>query len=120
METKTGKAGRAVVTAVFAVAALGLTVGTAGAGETGIETASKVVHYSDLNLATFSGARALLGRIESAAKDVCGDRSTRDLAVQAQEKSCYQRAVSDAVQTVSNPMLTAVYEKKAPAQFASR
>jgi len=86
------------------VAVIGLfTAGTLPAAEQGI-----TVKYADLDLNTVSGARALYGRISSAARTVCGYRGTH-LTDQAFWQSCYKGAVADAVSKVNSPMLTAVH-----------
>ena len=63
------------------------------------------VHYSDVDLSTTQGAPP---EAELAANLVCGE-SDNSLAQQRSWNDCYRRAVADAVGTVDNPRLTAVY-----------
>jgi len=69
---------------------------------------SVTVNYRDLNLSTVAGATILYQRIKGAGRSVCGDEGRR-FDEQRQWKSCYQRAVADAVAAVNSPMLTGVY-----------
>jgi UrcA family protein len=61
------------------------------------DAAQAVVSYSDLNLSTPAGAKALHGRIARAAKMVCGDDGhSRDLAVQTETRKCRKVALEQA------------------------
>ncbi len=71
------------------------------------------VKYADLDTASVSGATTLYRRIQGAAHFVCGEEG-RTLAAQAQYKSCVRSAVADAVSTVQNPLVTALYEGRTP------
>ncbi|HKS54371.1 MAG TPA: UrcA family protein [Steroidobacteraceae bacterium] len=68
----------------------------------------EVVSFGDLNLDTESGAATLLGRIESAARKVCGlDRVTvLPLALQYELQVCANQATARAVNDVNAPLLT--------------
>jgi len=70
------------------------------------------VRYGDLNVNSSTGAATLLQRIRFAADRVCDFRDTRDLSVLAMVQACTNHAVADAVATVNNPKLTALYEAK--------
>jgi UrcA family protein len=70
---------------------------------------SVTVRYDDLNLATSAGADALYRRISIAARAVCGDEYSRDLAVVAANQRCRADAVAKAVREVNNPQLALVH-----------
>src|ERR1700722_5512083 len=69
--------------------------------------------YHDLDLSTLAGARTLYGRITAAARNVCGYEG-RGLTDQAFWKGCYRGAVTDAVEKVGSPLLTAVHTGRPP------
>jgi UrcA family protein len=68
----------------------------------------QVVNFADLNLDTEADAATLLGRIESAARKVCGlDRVTvLPLALQYELQVCANEATARAVNDVNAPLLT--------------
>jgi UrcA family protein len=68
------------------------------------------VHYGDVDLSTTEGAATLYRRLQGAARFVCGE-SDSSLAQQRSWNDCYRRAVADAVGTVDNPRLTALYHE---------
>jgi len=68
------------------------------------------VRYADLKLDTPAGARALYARLQGAARFVCGEEGTT-LFAQRLYAQCYQRAISEAAQTVNSPRLTALVER---------
>jgi UrcA family protein len=72
----------------------------------GAEVAAKTVRYQDLNLNTEAGVQVLYRRIHGAANQVCGNFDVRDLRIGRAHKACVDRAVTDAVATVNNQMLT--------------
>jgi UrcA family protein len=72
------------------------------------DTRSVTVSFRDLDLSTPEGAKALYGRIQRAAKQVCGYQGA-DLIEQSIWRSCYRNAISDAVGKVNSPLLTAVH-----------
>jgi UrcA family protein len=76
-------------------------------------TRSVTVSFRDLDLSTVEGARTLYGRIQSAAKQVCGYQGV-DLIEQSIWRSCYRNAISDAVGKVNSPLLTAVHTGRPP------
>jgi UrcA family protein len=71
-----------------------------------------VVHFADLNLDSAHGAASLYNRLNGAAKDVCREEGTRDVASIARVKTCVAAAVSVAVARVDRPALTAYYRAK--------
>jgi UrcA family protein len=71
----------------------------------------RTVRYSDLNLNTQLGAEALYHRIQSAAKQVCGDVGSRQLAEAAAARACVNQAVTASVRAVNNGRLTSTYNE---------
>lgn len=63
------------------------------------------VQYSDLNLSSRAGVKALHRRIEFAARAVCGDTNSHQIAAFARFRECYRRAVQDAVNQVPSSEL---------------
>jgi len=74
---------------------------------------SITVGFSDLNLATESGASTLLHRIRRAAKEACGERGPSLVEV-ADWQACVIGATDDAVRSVHSPLLTALYSGQRP------
>jgi UrcA family protein len=71
---------------------------------------SEKVSYADLNLSTPAGAAALYGRIEGAARHVCGPDNI--LGRHFEWKGCCKSAIAAAVAKVNSPTLTAILESK--------
>ena len=84
-----------------------------------LETKSQQVAFDDLNLASESGARTLLVRINKAAKAACGPATRSPLLPReaAHQRACVTEAVDTAVRRVDLPTLTALYTG-APADIA--
>ena len=101
------------------VALLALASAAAGANpEDTEEVPSENVNYEDLNLTTLAGVTQLYGRIERAARLVCGPNT--DQSRMGQWKTCYRLAVAAAVARVNNPLLTAVHDNRtAPPKLAA-
>jgi UrcA family protein len=75
---------------------------------------SVAVSYSDLNLNTANGAETLYGRLDAAAKTVCGrNDDLRNLERQAQVNACRAEALGNAVEKVDARLLTAIYNARA-------
>jgi UrcA family protein len=79
---------------------------------------SRVVKYGDLNLDSADGARALLGRIHSAANRVCAPLESRSLDQQTRWQTCYNQAIASAVAHIDNVRLTAAYGKVTDSKHA--
>ena len=75
------------------------------------QTRSQAVSYADLDLGRQAGDRALLQRINGAAKLVCGPEP-RDLKDLQPYTACTRQAVNQAVADVSNPGLSALYQHR--------
>ena len=69
-----------------------------------------VVRYSDLDLATRTGAETLYGRIQLAAAQVCRLSDAKDLTQRQGARRCLGELVSHTVASVHSPQLAAVYE----------
>ena len=73
-----------------------------------------VVRFADLNLSSPEGARALYGRIRSAAQTLCGEQfSLWDGNRLREWRQCYQTAIERAVRQIDRPALTAVHRELA-------
>ena len=72
-------------------------------------SASITVKYSDLNLASPSGARVLYERIRAAAQSACNYFWFK---TDADEARCLQNTIANAVTKIDRPALTAVYNAK--------
>ncbi len=73
----------------------------------GVPTAT--VNYGDLDLSTQAGALTLYRRIAAAARQVCPDEDTRNLASFARSRACQAEAIARAVSDSHIPQLAAVY-----------
>ena len=69
----------------------------------------KNVTYSDLNLESEKGARALLARLHLASTEVCATLASSDLTIRAHWLACVDKAMSDAVAKVNSTALTTLY-----------
>jgi UrcA family protein len=69
------------------------------------QTQSVTVAYDSSSLATQRGALALYRRLEQAARQVCGDGTSRDLASVQSARECQKQAVARAVRIIGNPRL---------------
>jgi UrcA family protein len=96
---------RSSLVCLAAVSAFGLS-----AAQAGTDTHSLTVRYRDVNLSSIAGANALYGRIQGAARFVCGEEG-HSLADTRSWQTCYRGAVADAVARINNPMLTAVHQR---------
>ena len=74
---------------------------------------SEKVVYSDLNVVKENGAEALYRRLQQASKRVCGVQSIQNaggIRMVAEQRDCYQSALTEAVAKIDNPTLTAIHE----------
>jgi UrcA family protein len=70
------------------------------------------VPYGDLNISTARGAATLYNRIRIAAQDVCWPLDHGDLSSKRQMAVCTNKAIVDAVTSIDQPALFAVYRAK--------
>lgn len=74
---------------------------------------SIAVSYDDLNASDAAGAKLLYARIRWAARKVCTlDGEVGRVALSWERAQCIQRAVDQAVMSINNPVLAAVYRGK--------
>jgi UrcA family protein len=98
-----------VAIAVFS--ALGASfAGVAAAGSPELLLVS--VPYGDLNVSTAGGAATLYNRIRIAAQEVCWPLDHGDLSSMRQMAVCTNKAIVDAVTSIDQPALFAVYNAK--------
>jgi UrcA family protein len=73
-----------------------------------------VVKFGDLNLSNPQGAAKLYSRITSAANEVCKrfEIDSSNLQARARLNGCVLKAIADAVATVAQPELLAIYRAK--------
>ncbi len=74
---------------------------------------SVTVNFADLDLSTGAGATTLIHRIRRAAKDVCGEHGPALVEI-ADWQNCVIGATDDAVRSVHNPLVTALYSGQRP------
>ena len=87
---------------VFATLSIGALAGTAHATAPVTDVRQQVVSYADLNLENTADAEILLGRIKSAARLVCGLRSSGPMPIDFRYRldNCAKDAVARAVADV--------------------
>ena len=107
MNTSTPPAGFRCAIASAILAALGLGFSAVSAADPA--SASVTVKYTDLNIASPSGALSLYERIREAAKSAC---SYYWFKTDADEARCVHNTIADAVDKVNEPALSAVYDAK--------
>jgi UrcA family protein len=90
--------------------------GVALAGPVSSLEASVTVNYSDLNLSAQEGVLKLYRRLGAAARLVCADYDSEELARRVQYRQCLQIAVDDAVRKVGAEKLTEVHLRNTPSR----
>lgn len=76
------------------------------------ENISKTVNYSDLNLESEAGAKALYRRLQRASKEVCGVEGLKTVGSVRrlqQAQACYVETLSGAVEEIDNENLTRIH-----------
>ncbi len=111
-------------TTAIALAGLTATIAAAGAHASppGPDVVTVRVSVADLNLAGKPGASIALQRIRAAAGAICGDRPmVEELDRSALYDACLRSTVGQAVASLDNSLVTALYEGSArPPVMASR
>jgi UrcA family protein len=107
-----GKNALRMTWAMLAAVSITMLADATQAAESGDTPPQQVVSFKDLKLTSSEGIAVLYRRIQSAANNVCGKADTRDLARMAATKACVDRAISQGVAAVNNPMLTSLYLAK--------
>ena len=77
------------------------------------------VSTAGLDLSQRAGAGELYGRIKAAARIVCGSGDRVGLEPVTDFKSCYEKALADAVRSVNRPQVTLAYLKTHTLQDAA-
>ena len=81
------------------------------------ESVSVRISFADLNLSSSQGAREMMGRIEDAARVICGEPSANnDLAERVREHACVSQTESDAVRSLDAPTVTALSDSRRGAE----
>lgn len=109
------KAKKAATTAVAAATliAFGLPLSASAAAPSQFEKVSVKVAYSDLNIESYSGAKALYARLQRASRKACNFRpSSRVLSVgeATDARRCYSSTLEAAVKKVGSDTLTEVHD----------
>lgn len=69
-----------------------------------------VVHYADLGISSVAGARALLGRLKSAARQVCcSTPDIADLRSLGAYKAFLRGSLEQAIATIDEPAVSSLY-----------
>jgi UrcA family protein len=100
----------ASVIAMVAIACA-VTSGSAAAAEPG-NALTRAVAYGDLNLASEQGAKALYGRLQFAAQEVCTSFENPDLSQQKLQQNCVDNALESAVSKINNPLVSALQDQR--------
>ena len=104
----------ATMIAVLATAGFASTAQAGDAADSGARYSDVVVHYSDLDLNSGAGNKALYARLSSAAERACGkEPNMRDLKRHAQYRACYQERLNGAVDKIGTRELQALHESRA-------
>lgn len=101
---------RLILSATFGALAGSFAVVCSAADST--DAPQMIVKYGDLNVSSPQGAAVLFARIRAAALRVCGPVDNRDLASMTRAAACVHKAIADAVTTVGQPELFAIYNAK--------
>jgi len=99
-----------IASAIFGV--LATSIAAVSTAAEGTEALQVTVKYGDLNVSTPQGAAALYSRIRVAADAVCWPLDHGDLSSKVKMAACVHKAIADAVTTVDQPTLSAVYIAK--------
>jgi UrcA family protein len=92
--------------------------GAVGAGFASVAAAGSpellqiTVAYGDLNVSTARGAATLYNRIRTAAQEVCWPLDHGDVSSMRQMAVCTNKAIVDAVTSIDQPALFAVYNAR--------
>jgi UrcA family protein len=101
---------RLITTAILSAFALSFAGVCTAAGPT--DAPHTIVKFGDLAVSTSLGATALYARLRVAAEQVCPLVRGGDLASKARANACVHKAIKDAVTSIDQPALFAVYGGK--------
>ena len=108
------KAKKAATTAVAAATliAFGLPLSASAAAPSQFEKVSVTVAYNDLNIESYSGAKALYARLQRASRKACNFRApSRALSAReaTQSRRCYSNTLEAAVNKIDSETLAEVH-----------
>jgi len=111
--------------AFSAIAAFGATALALFSVNASATTAASVpsyqVHFADLDLANKHDTQRLYSRLRIAAREVCSDFAERKSPVMRDRyKGCMNQALTDAIETIGNPALSALHVSKSDMKLAQR
>jgi UrcA family protein len=78
-----------------------------------------IVKYNESDVITPGGATALYARLRLAARQVCLPFEGRELQLHKGWRSCYDRALGDAVARVNRDTVTALHRRASQSERAS-
>lgn len=107
-----------VATSLFSVLSLNLAAALPAAAD-GFDALKEIVKYDDLDVSRSPGAAVLYGRIHAAAQKVCSPFEGRSVSDKT-HTACVKKAIADAVTTVNEPKLFAVYSAKTGTMVSTR
>jgi UrcA family protein len=107
---------------LFAAAALAaISVQGANARPSDTDLRRLTVDYSDINISTAQGAKAVLQRLHQAAEEVCGPApDLRAIRQSADYQSCVRRATDEAVKAIGSVTVASVYQGAPQPQVLAR
>jgi UrcA family protein len=104
---------RPLMFAIASALVLGFAVAPASAAR--FERTAERVSYADLNLENRAGAEAMIGRIQRAAENVCGDRrGAMPLAFRVRLDRCVEDETRDALADLGHSGVSALYYGRHP------
>ncbi|HVF15983.1 MAG TPA: UrcA family protein [Steroidobacteraceae bacterium] len=79
------------------------------------------VDFDDLNLESSQDTERLYRRLRTASLNVCSEfRKSRSVVMRERHRDCVNNALSDAVETIGHPSLTALHAAKHDTKLAQR
>lgn len=84
----------------------------------GSEVVAVPVSYGDLNLSTYEGADAMLGRIRVAARTICGAESANPMDRATIYRPCVEEIVWRAVGEFGNPLVAELNDRRTGGAYA--
>jgi UrcA family protein len=79
------------------------------------------VDFDDLNLAKSQDTERLYRRLRTASLNVCNDfRKSKSVVMRERHRDCVSHALTDAVETIGHPSLTALHAAKHDTKLAQR
>lgn len=101
----------ALAASILVSGGLAMTASVAYAASDDAAAPSMKVSYADLDISTDHGLKALYGRIQTAATQVCPHLVSGDFSAARNQvvNSCRDAAIARAVEQINNPRLSALY-----------